>query len=401
VLGNTLYLSTLDSRLVALDAVSGSVRWETEVADWADGYSMTAAPLVVGNSVVVGVSGGEYAIRGFLAAYDATTGNLQWRFDTVPGPGETGHESWENDAWKSGGGATWATGSYDPELDLIYWGVGNPSPVYQAAVRPGDNLFTASVIALHAKTGKLAWYFQFSPHDEHDWDAAQTPVLVDLDVGGGKRKVLCWPNRNGFYYVLDRATGQFITATPFARQNWALGIDAKGRPIPDPARKVTESGVLTFPSAGGASNWQPAAYDPVRKLVYVRANDQGAVFTNTAPGNVTRGATNIYVASSAASTGNPLERVRALEAATGKLRWERAQDDMRSSGGYAGLLATGGGVVFGANRGYVFALDSDTGNEVWRLALGEYTASPPISFEIDGKQVVGLWSGRSYFMFGL
>ena len=207
----------------------------------------SVAPLVVNGSVVVGVAGGEFGIRGFLAAYDVSTGQQQWKFDTIPGPGEVGHETWENDAWRSGGGATWITGSYDPSTDLLYWGVGNPSPDFSGDVRPGDNLFTDSVIALHASTGKLAWYFQFTPHDEHDWDAAQTPVLADLPIKGVVRKVICWPNRNGFYYVLDRVTGEFLAGVPFVEVDWAKGLTSAGRPILVDDAKVSAEGRRTRP----------------------------------------------------------------------------------------------------------------------------------------------------------
>ena len=231
VLGNVLFLGSLDCNLVAINATTGSVIWQTPVCNPADGVTMTGAPLIVNDSVVVGVAGGEYGIRGFLAAYDAKTGRQKWKFNTIPGPGEFGHETWNNDAWRTGGGPTWITGSYDPSLDLIYWGVGNPAPGLQGDVRPGDNLFTDSVIALHASSGKLAWYFQFTPHDEHDWDAVQTPILADLPIKGVLRRVLCVANRNGFYYVLDRATGEFLVGVPFVEQNWAKGLDSAGRPI--------------------------------------------------------------------------------------------------------------------------------------------------------------------------
>ena len=226
--GGTLFFCSLEGYLVAINANDGKVIWQTLVASPSDDYSMTVAPLVVNRSVIVGVSGGEFGARGFLAAYDVSTGRRQWRFDTIPGPGEAGHETWRNDAWKTGGGGTWITGSYDPSANLIYWGVGNPSPTFSGDVRPGDNLFTDSVIALHAATGKLAWYFQFTPHDEQDRDAAQTPVLADLPIDGVVRKVISWPNRNGFYYVLDRVTGDFLAGAPFVKVTWAKGLELEG-----------------------------------------------------------------------------------------------------------------------------------------------------------------------------
>ena len=240
VYGNTLFLGGLDGHLVAINANDGAVVWQTFVANPSDGYWITGAPLVVHHSVVVGISGGDYGIRGFLAAYDVATGKQQWRFDTIPGPGEFGHESWENDAWRKGGGATWVTGSYDPTTDLLYWGVGNPGPDFDGDVRPGDNLFTDSVIALQASTGKLAWYFQFTPHDDHDRDAAQTPVLADLTIKSVARKAILWPNRNGFYYVLDRVTGEYLVGVPFVETDWATALTPTGRPILTDAAKVTD-----------------------------------------------------------------------------------------------------------------------------------------------------------------
>src|SRR5215510_14512388 len=204
ILGDKLLLAAFDARMIAIDAKTGKEIWNTEAADPKQGYAFTHAPLVVKDKVIAGTAGGEYGVRGFIAAWDVNTGKEVWRFNTVPGPGEPGHDTWQGDSWKTGGGPTWVTGSYDPELDLVYWGVGNPSPVYAGDGREGDNLYSNSVIALARKTGKLAWYFQFTPHDEHDWDSNQTPILADLPVGGAKRKVICWANRNGFYYVLDR-----------------------------------------------------------------------------------------------------------------------------------------------------------------------------------------------------
>ena len=264
--GSTIFFGSLDGYLVAINANDGKVIWQTLVASPSDGYSITGAPLVVNRSVVVGIAGGEFGIRGFLAAYDVSTGQQQWKFETIPGPGEVGHETWENDAWRTGGGPTWNTGSYDPSTDLLYWGVGNPSPDFSGDVRPGDNLFTDSVIALHASTGKLAWYFQFTPHDEHDWDSAQTPVLADLSINGVVRKVICWPNRNGFYYVLDRVTGEFLAGVPFVEVDWAKGLTSAGRPILSDVAKVSTAGRRTRPGIDGGTNWQNPAFDPETRI---------------------------------------------------------------------------------------------------------------------------------------
>ena len=402
VLGNTLFMGTLDAKLVALDASTGEVRWEVQVADPSEGFTITGAPLIVNDMVVVGVSGGEFGIRGFLPAYDAQTGEQRWRFDTIPGPGENGHDTWENDAWKTGGGPTWITGSFDPDLNLVYWGVGNPSPVYAGEVRPGDNLFTNSVIALDATTGSLAWHFQFTPHDEHDWDSNQTPVLADLVIDGVVRKVICWANRNGFYYVLDRTNGQFLTGVPFVRVTWANGLDDAGRPVLTEAAKVTTTGVLTKPWVGGGTNWLPPSYDPATRTFLVHSTEGASIYTKSPIDQVSRGQSGLYVGSGSSATEPPLNVVKALDAASGATKWEyvspKQQTDLDWT--YSGMLSTAGGVVFSASAGVIFALDAATGKELWRAGLGGRTQATPISFSIDGSQVVAVAAGRTLFVFG-
>jgi alcohol dehydrogenase (cytochrome c) len=398
VLGDVLFWGTLDGYLLALNVNTGEVMWQTQVANPSDGFTLTGAPLVVNRLVVIGVAGGEFGIRGYLAAYDSETGNQRWKFFTIPGPGEPGHETWEKDAWRTGGGPTWITGSYDPSLDLVYWGVGNPAPDFQGNVRPGDNLFTNSVIALHASSGKLAWHFQFTPHDEHDWDSAQTPILADLSINGTKLPVICWANRNGFYYVLDRTTGKFLTGVPFVEQNWAKGLDSAGRPQLVDSQTISSTGQLVKPGAGG-TNWQNAAYDEKRELIFIPAMEGAAVFTKTEQPN--RGDRE-YLGSNVAPHQSTKPVVRALDPATGERRWEYFSP--RGEGGlpdFSGLLATEGGLVFGASGGYVFALDSTTGREHWRVFLGSSTHAAPISFTVDGRQAIVVSSGRAVFMFGL
>jgi alcohol dehydrogenase (cytochrome c) len=400
--GSTIFFGSLDGYLIAIDANDGKVIWQTLVGSPSDGYSITGAPLVVNGSVVVGVAGGDFGIRGFLAAYDVSTGQQQWKFETIPGPGEVGHETWENDAWRTGGGSTWVTGSYDPSTGLLYWGVGNPSPDFSPDVRPGDNLFTDSVIALRATTGKLVWYFQFTPHDEHDRDAAQTPVLADLMINDVVRKVICWPNRNGFYYVLDRITGEFLAGVPFVELDWAQGLTDAGRPILSNIAKVSTAGRRTKPGIDGATNWQNSAFDQRRGSIFVPAAENSSVFTKAPPDRVTHGPNGRFEGSGWIQTEPATNQVLALDAATGRLKWKYKSPQPPSQWyHYSGLLSTEGGLVFGASGGICFALDADTGREVWRVSLGGNTKSAPISFVVDGHQVIAVAAGRALFVFEL
>ncbi|MEO8737646.1 MAG: PQQ-binding-like beta-propeller repeat protein, partial [Edaphobacter sp.] len=273
VLGGRVFVGTLDAALVALDARTGRKLWETQVADTLKGYTITSAPLAINGKVIVGVAGGEFGIRGFVDAYDAATGKLLWRFNTIPGPGEFGSKTWSNDSWKQGSGATWLTGSYDPDLDLLYWTVGNPGPDMNPSVRQGDNLFTSSVLALDPATGIRKWHYQFTPNDSHDWDANQDVVLADRTINGKKRKLLMQANRNGMFYVLDRTNGKFIFAKSYVKQTWNSGFDANGRPILLPGSEASPEGVIVYPSGVGGTNWQSPSYDPERSLLYVVTRD--------------------------------------------------------------------------------------------------------------------------------
>ncbi len=265
ILGDALFMATVDAHLVAVDAKNGHVLWNNKLAEAAEGYAMTLAPLVVKDKVIVGVAGGEYGVRGFVAAFEARTGKEAWRFNTIPGPGEPGHETWHGDDWKHGSAAVWVTGSYDPDLNLMYWGTGNPGPDWNPEQRPGDNLYSDSVLALDPDTGKLKWYFQFSPNDAYDYDSVQVPVLADTNWNGSPQKLMLWGNRNGFFYVLDRATGKFLSGNPFVKVNWASGLDAKGRPILTPQ----PPGAPTFPGIQGGTNWYSPSYSPRTGLFYL------------------------------------------------------------------------------------------------------------------------------------
>ena len=322
ILGETLYMSTLDARLVAIDARTGNLLWNREVADHTAGYSKTAAPLVVKDQVVTGIAGGEFGIRGFLDSYDAETGEQAWRTWTIPGPDNPDNRSWEGDSWRTGGSPTWITGSYDPDLDLVYWGTGNPGPDYNGEVRMGDNLYADSALALNGETGEMQWYFQFTPHDVHDWDAIQVPILADIDIAGEPRRVMMWANRNAFYYTLDRATGEFLVGKPFALQTWAAGLDENGRPIRVPNRLPSTEGTVVSPPATGGTNWMSPAYSLRTGLFYVMAFDGEAEFFIR---------DEEYVGGDSFIGGGqqrvlPIERytsaVRAIDPRTGDLRWE-------------------------------------------------------------------------------
>ena len=273
ILDDQIFVATLDCYLVALDAKSGLERWSAKVEDYKPGYSMTLAPLAIRGKVLVGVSGGETGIRGFVDAYDAKTGSRVWRFHTIPGPGEPGNETWPGDSWKTGGGSTWVTGSYDPETNLVYWGIGNPGPDWNPDSRRGDNLYTCSLVALDGDTGKLKWHFQFTPNDSHDWDSTHVPVLFEAEVRGARRKLVAVANRNAFYYVLDRSTGEFVAGRPYAKQTWAKGLDDRGSPIVIPDTEPSDAGTLVWPNLNGATVWFSPSYSPREGLLYVAVRE--------------------------------------------------------------------------------------------------------------------------------
>jgi alcohol dehydrogenase (cytochrome c) len=397
ILGDTLFLTALDGYLVALDRVTGRVRWTTHVADRDFSYSLTAAPLAVKDKIVVGVSGGEYGIRGFLDAYDAATGKLAWRFWTVPGPGEPGNETWSGDSWKTGGAGTWTTGTYDPELDLIYWGTGNPGPDYDGSVRRGDNLYSCSLVALDAGTGKLKWHFQFTPHDVHDWDSNHVPVLADGEFGGRKRKVVMVANRNAFFYVLDRETGEFLLGKPFARQTWARGLDPKGRPILIEGMEASERGTLVYPGLHGGTNWFSPSLSRRTGLFYVSTRDEGTRFY-VAPTRYRAGALFTGGGPAGIPGEEPTGWVQAIEPATGERKWKFETPTPP----WAGVLSTAGGLVFtGSNEGTFFALDDETGKPLWHFQTGGWINANPMSYSHMGRQYVVVPSGRALIAFAV
>jgi alcohol dehydrogenase (cytochrome c) len=397
VLGDMVYYTSIDAHVIGLDAKTGRVRWETEMADHAIGYSSTNAPLAVKDKIITGVGGGEFGIRGFVDAYDAKTGKLAWRFYTVPGAGEPGIETWADDSWKTGAGSTWITGSYDPETNAVIWGVGNPGPDWNGDVRKGDNLYSASFVAIDADTGKLKWHFQFTPHDVHDWDATQVPVLIDAPFRGERRKLVVTANRNGFYYVLDRASGKFLHGKPFIKQTWAKGLDDNGRPMLLPNTEPTVEGNLVWPSLGGGTNWYSPSYSPDTNLFYAPVREQGAYYfkgeAKFKPGEMFNGGGQRTVPDE-----EPYGAVRALDATTGNLKWEfRMQTPANTS-----ILTTKGNLLFtGTSQGDFFALNATTGDVLWRFKGGMSVGSNPMTYMVDGKQYIGVPIGKAMFVFGL
>ncbi|MEZ5559187.1 MAG: PQQ-dependent dehydrogenase, methanol/ethanol family [Pseudomonadales bacterium] len=397
ILDDTLYVATLDARLFALDAGTGAVRWSAAVADNSVGFSLTLAPLALDGRIIVGVSGAEAGVRGFIDAYDAKTGARQWRTYTVPAPGEPGSETWQGDSWQTGGGSTWLTGSYDPELDLLYWTTGNPAPDWNGDLRPGDNLFTCSLLALDPATGAMRWHFQYTPHDTHDWDANQIPVLVDGEVNGRQRRMVALANRNAFYYLVDRESGEFVLAAPYSRQTWAAAIDASGRPVLLPGNEPSEEGTLVWPSLQGATNWFSPSYNPQSQQFFVANRRMGSVYYKAdaeyEPGKPFMGG-----GEQALSGDDAAGAVLALDGLTGRIQWQFPLQ----SPPWSGVMATAGDLVFGStNEGYFFALDRVTGDPLWRFNTGDHIRTNPMGFAVDGRQRVAITGGRTLFVFGL
>ncbi|MFI4880211.1 MAG: PQQ-binding-like beta-propeller repeat protein [Steroidobacterales bacterium] len=399
VLGQRVYFGTLDAHLVALDATSGQVLWDQVVTPYGDGYSITSSPLPVGNLIITGIAGAEYPTRGFISAYDAATGALRWRFNTIPEPGEPGHETWgSGDSWKTGGASTWGTGVYDPELGLLYWGVGTPAPDFNASARPGDNLYSSSVVALNVATGKLAWYFQFLPGEDHDWDSTQTPTLLDIKSGAVAEKLLAVANRGGFYYVLDRSTGRFIRGAPFVKQTWAVKLSASGRPIRTPNSSPSVQGTYVVPSVNGASNWWPTSYSPVTGLHYVNVEEGGGLYFTNGPGSPRPG--RMYIGGTATYGDSFLDLVKAIDPATATVRWERRNSTVTSAP-RGGLLSTAGGLLFGSDGSVFYALDALSGRQLWSFDAGGHISAPPVTYQIGGKQVVAVVAGQDLITFAL
>jgi alcohol dehydrogenase (cytochrome c) len=425
ILGHRLFMNTLDMHIIAIDARSGRELWKTEMYDYTagGGYAATGAPLVVKDKVIVGMAGGEHSISGFLDAYDAATGKHLWRFHTIPQPGEPNFGTWAGDSWKTGGVATWNNGAYDPESNTLYWGTSNPWPDWNGDSRSGDNLYSCSVLALDPDTGSLKWHYQLTPHDTHDWDATQIPILLDAPFRGQPRKLLAWAARNGFFYLLDRNTGEFLLARNFVRQTWVKGFDDKGRPEVLPGNEPTPEGNdKVFPGVDGAANWMSHSYSPLTGLLYVFAREERRVFTKTAiqhagedggraAGNPPAGAGifgaggNLPASLTMGGRGRarfaPEEswgKVVAINPLSGAIQWEHKV----LTPPWGGVMSTAGNLVFGGTlEGVVFALDARSGERLWYFAGNERVYASPISYLANGKQYVSLAVGDVLVTFGL
>ncbi len=396
--GNWLYFMAPDGWFISLNAKDGKERWRKKVADEKLQYFTTTAAMVIGKHVVIGVGGDAMDVPGYLESRDPETGDLQWRWNSEPRPGEPGSETWPTkDAMEHGGGMTWLPGTYDPELNLLYWGTGNPNPVYAGQSRKGDNLYTCSIVALNADTGKLAWYFQASPHDTHDWDNVETPVLFDAAFDGKPRKLLAQAARNGYFFVLDRTNGKSLVSAGFSGVNWSKGVDKKGQPIPDVAKEPKEDGSLINIPGGGGTNWPPPSFDPDTGLFYVNATKGYSVTYLTDTDEKPEG----Y-----GGSGRTLFSQAALEAIdyqTGKIRWSHEYPGGASAGlGGSGILTTAGNLLFtGDPSGNLIACDPKAGNILWHFRLGSNVSNGPMTYLLDGRQYLIVGAGDTLFAFAI
>lgn len=400
VLGDRVFMVTDDARVIALHRLTGRLLWDTKMAPHEENYGATLAPLVVNDLVIAGVSGGDEGARGFLAAHNVATGEEVWRFWTIPAPGEPLSETWVGSALPHGCGAAWLTGSYDPELDLLYWTTGNPCPDYNGDERKGDNLYSNSVVALEPATGKLRWHYQYTPHDLHDWDAVQTPVLADAEWRGEQRKLLMQANRNGFFYVLDRENGELLLAEPFVDElTWAERIGDDGRPVLIPGQIPTPGGTLTCPAVEGATNWMSPAYHPETGLFYLNALEKCSVYIKR-PQEWEAG-DSFYGGTTRTAQDTPEQKyLRAIDIQTGKRVWERKQ--VGQARAWGGVLSTAGGLVlYGDDSGAFAAVDAKSGEPLWDFQLNVNWKASPMTFMVNGKQYVAVAADRNIVVFGL
>lgn len=402
ILGDKIFLGSLDAKLIAINAKTGKEEWQTVVGDYKQAYSITHAPLVIKDKVIVGVAGGEHGIRGFIAAYDANTGKEAWKFNTVPGPGEKGYETWSGDSYLHGGAPIWTTGSYDPESNLTFWGTGNPGPDWNGDARLGDNLYSCSVIALDADTGKLSWHYQFNPHNEFDWDATQVPVLADIQFGGRTRKTMMWANRNGVFYVLDRTNGQFLKGTSFTKTNWYTGFDEKGRPMLAPGTEPTPQGVVIYPGNQGGTNFYNPSFSPSTNLFYIPAweNSSSKYVKGTEPPEFHAGQSFTGTFPGRGATGeDEFSSIIAMDPTTSTRKWTFRLNANSTEGG---VMTTAGNLLFAGGRdGQFVALDARDGKKLWETNLGPSVAAGPITYSVGGKQYLSIQAGMALYTFAV
>ena len=392
IFGPTLYFETPDCNLVALDLNSGKEKWHTEICDLDEMYFGSVPPMVVKNHLILGVSGDDLDIPGYIESVDPETGKLQWRWYAHPNPGEPEAATWPNlDAMLHGGGMTWVPGTYDPDLNLYYFGTGNAQPVTNASARPGANLYTGCIIALNPDTGKLAWYFQPNPHDSHDWDAVQTPILFDGEINGQKRKLLAQASRDGWFFVLDRASGKAIVSVPFAKQNWASGVDNNGQPIPNPAKDTKPNGILIAPNQGGAANWPPSSFSPDTGLFYVNAIDAYSIYYHFDNSEKPEG----WAGNDRG--GWSQETLKALDYRTGNVIWSHKWP---AEGGRSGVLTTAGGLLFaGDPSANLVAFDAAQGAILWHAGLNASISNGPMTYALDDRQYIVVAADDTMYAF--
>jgi alcohol dehydrogenase (cytochrome c) len=400
VAGSRVFMVTDHAHLIALDRATGALLWESEMADWHQNYNATGAPLAFGDLVVAGTSGGDEGVRGFIAAFDQRSGKEAWRFWTAPARGDREAETWKGKGIEHPGAAAWLTGSYDPELDTLYWPTGNPSPDLIGDDRGGDNLYSDSIVALDAKTGRLKWHFQFTPHDVWDYDAQETPALIDVTWQNRPRKLLVQANRNGFFYVLDRTDGKFLLGKQYAKNlTWASGLTAEGRPKIVPGMEPTPDGKRVCPSLEGASNWYSTSFNPATGLYYVQTNDKCGIFTRT--DMEWKAGQGFMGGSFKQAPGEPAQRVlRAIDIQTGASVWELPQTGSVDSWG--GTLSTAGGIViFGEDSGSIMAADAKSGAPLWSFQTSQIWKASPMTYMFDNTQYIAVASGSNLIAFAL
>jgi alcohol dehydrogenase (cytochrome c) len=399
VLGTRVYMETDNAHLICLDARSGNQIWDVPYAPGNKNYGATSAPTIVKNKVLVGTSGGDDGVRGFIAAFDAETGKEVWRLWTIPAPGEPGSESWPGDTYLHGGATTWMPGTYDPKLNLLYWGTSNASPDFDGSVRPGDDLYTACVLAIDPDTGKLKWHFQFTPHDVNDYDAVETPILIDRVYKGQPRKLLVQANRNGFIYILDRTDGKFLFAKQFAlKANWATGIDAQGKPIRT-ALMPTPEGTKMCPSFAGATNWYSPSYSEATKLFYFKALDNCSVFA-TKTEDFAEGKPYYSTGARRPPDDHGDKFLLAFDIDKGDFAWRQEQPGEQYAN--AGVMSTATGlIVFADNADMLEVADGRTGRPLWHFNVGQGLHASPMSYGVEGKQYFAIAAGSDLFAFGL